>query len=146
MEPKTGYESKWTVFRPGSVVRVLNPLSFDMIFRYSEEDKQYEVVLPKGEVSELPGGNCATQGVKRIVDELIQNDKHDAMLMWDETVRKKYEDQIIVHFKEAPGRIKEESSAGPINLSIKGQESEQPEPEAEKEEVAFPSKQVAKKV
>lgn len=148
MSPATdSFKPKYRQFPPGSVVRILSPLKFDLVYTYAEENQRYEVVIRSGVPSELPGGNCATQGVKRIVDELIQQSKDDQMLMWDEKVREKYEDQFIIHFKDAPGRIEQSVQAGPIDLSIKSEDKSTVEtPPEPTEEVAFPGKPAPAKV
>lgn len=134
-----GFEPKYRHFHPNSRIWVQNPFDHDIVFQVADEkNNPFQYTMPAHAISELPGGAIATLGVKRIVDELIQNNKDDEMRMWDKGVRKKHEDAIIVRYKEtSPRNISPET--GVIDLSVKGGDMEEiATVEAPKEEEAFP--------
>ncbi len=111
-----GFTPKWRHFHPQATVWVKNILDHDVLFQVADEhNNPYQYRMPKGRVSELPGGAIATLGVKKIVDELVMTNKDDAPHMWVLAVRKKYEDQIIVKEKQAPAP-QQSGAGGEVNL------------------------------
>lgn len=120
MQPKAKsnqFTPKWRHFHPQATVWVQNPLDHDVVFQVADEHNvPYAYRMPKGKVSELPGGAVATLGVKAIVDELIQMSATDVFLMWDVNTRSKYESQIILREKQAPV-MQEIAHGGEVNLA-----------------------------
>lgn len=111
------FQPKWRHFHPNSTVWVNNPLGHDVTFQVADEFNQpYTYRMKAGKTSELPGGPIATLGVKKLVDELIQNDPKDVFNQWDVNVRAKYEKDIILRIKEAPQNA-ERQKAGEIDLT-----------------------------
>ena len=158
------YKPRWRHFHPLDTVWVENP--FDEVLSWQVADEHnvphiYEID-PNG-VAELPGGLIATLGVKQIVDRLITEDGKQVQ-MWDENLRKQYEDKIIKRFKPAPAssRVQRSKGGGRINLtSDSNVDAEQetttpapapttaPEPEPQPEEefpelASSPSEELAK--
>lgn len=114
------YKPRWKHYHPQSTVWVQNPFDYDIVYQVADEHNiPYTYRLPANKISELPGGAIATLGVKEIIDTLIQNDKKDQLRIWDEEIRTKYEQQVIVRVKEAPVNISQSSPAGEIDLSVK---------------------------
>lgn len=141
MQPSTadGYKPKWRHFHPQSTVWVQNPLSHDVVFQVADEhNNPYQYKLPQNKTSELPGGAVATLGVKAIVDELIQNDKNDVLRIWDEQVRSKYEEQVILRIKEASVRPQASGPVGEIDLSVTASDEAPDDVPESTEETAFP--------
>ena len=123
MQPQSSnadqFTPKYRHFHPQSTVWVLNPFDHDVFFRVADEsNNQSEFRIQAHERAELPGGSIATLGVKAIIDEMIQNDKDDVLRLHDASVRKKYEDKVILRVKEAPSAVTASSASGPIDLSI----------------------------
>lgn len=119
-QPNSGFKPKWRHFHPAARIWVQNPFDHDVVFKVADEyNRPWMYRLPAGKVSELPGGSIATLGIKAIVDELIQNSKDDAMLMWDQGVRKKHEDTIILREKENKP-LADAEHPGEINLAVQG--------------------------
>lgn len=133
-----GFRPKWRNFHPLTRVWLQNPFDHDVIFQVADEQNgRTRYRLPAHKVSELPGGAIATLGVKAIVDELIQNDKNDAMRLWDENVRAKHEKNVILRIKEtSPSRSNR--PGGEIDLSVASDEDNAELPAASQEEEAFP--------
>lgn len=149
------YQPKWRHFHTQDVVFVKNPFEFSIFFKVADEhNQQWEYEMPAGKISELPGGMIATLGLKQIVDRLIGQHKEDAIRIWEPSVRKKYEDQVIVKVKLAPNTAANTPS-GPVDLSASAEEDdteqvaesqslessgiEEQQPKA-KAETAFPAK------
>lgn len=143
-----GYAPKWRHFHPQSTVWVQNPFDHDVVFQVADEhNTPYQYRMPKGRVSELPGGAVATLGVKAIVDELIQVNKEDVFHMWDASVRAKHEAAIIVRYKEAP--ISQEiQRGGEVNLATTDRDfaAEEEEIAEEPEEIAFEDQPTAEEI
>lgn len=138
--PNDQFKPKWRHFHPQATLWVQNPFDHDVVFQVADEHNvPYQYRMPAGKVSELPGGAIATLGVKAIVDELIQKDKRDVFLMWDEATRRKHEDSIILRLKEAPV-LQEISQGGEVNLVSSDPEfiPEDEEAEAAKDEPEVP--------
>jgi hypothetical protein len=113
------FAPRWRHFHPQSTVWVQNPFDYDVEFRVADEmNVQYLYKLPANKISELPGGLIATLGIKELVDQLIMNNKEDALRIWDKDIREKYEDQIIMRIKEAPLHERA-SEGGEIDLGVK---------------------------
>lgn len=136
-----GYLTKWRHFHPQSTVWVKNPLGHDVVFNVADEhNNPYQYRMPQGKTSELPGGAVATLGVKAIVDELIQSSPTDSLAMWEIGVRSKYEAEIIVRYKEAPTRVKNQET-GEINLgTVSNNDEEEVEIVEEEEAPNYPTK------
>ena len=118
-----GYTPRYRQFAPQSIVWVQNPFDHDVEFQVADElNRPFMYVLPSHKVSELPGGSVATLGVKKIVDELIQNSEKDTLSIWDLPIRAKYEEQVIVREKDAPSRTEQTTAGGTIDLSVKSTE------------------------
>ena len=146
MESKTAtkqdaYKPRWKHFHPQSTVWVKNPFDHDVEFQVADEyDRPIKYVMPKGKVSELPGGAVATLGVKRIVDELIQNSPTDKGRMWDENVRTKFEngdaeagvEGIIIREKQAPNKSIPSTPDGAVDLSVEDNKNKTEEESTEK--------------
>lgn len=135
-----GFTPRYRNFHPQATVWVQNPFNHDVIYQVADEmNRPFKYKLPANQISELPGGAVATLGVKAIVDEMIQNDKDDALSIWDLNVRAKYEDKVILRVKEAPLKTDAKLPTGEIDLSVKGEVAAEKEPEAEAPaETAFP--------
>lgn len=134
-----GFKPKWRHFHPNDRVWVKNPFDHDVVFQVADEyNRQFKYRLPKGKISELPGGAIATLGVKALVDELIQDNAEDSLLMWDERVRAKHEKSIIQDVRSTAPKADSEHP-GEINLASNNNTvpQEEPEPETPPEE-AFP--------
>lgn len=130
------FKPKYRHFHPQSVVWVQNPFSHDVVYQVADEyNRPYQYRLPAGKVSELPGGMIATLGIKEIVDELIQNSKEDIVHIWETGVRQKYEDQIIMRFKEAPEHETVAGGGAEVNLGVRGKKAEQFDEDAPEEVV-----------
>lgn len=134
-----GFKPKWRHFHPMDRVWVNNPFDHDVMYQVADEyNRPYKYVLPAHKVSELPGGAIATLGVKAIVDELIQNTPSDEMRMWDENVRKKHEDSIIMREKQIVP-MDDPTRPGIVDLSVKTADVPEAATEAPKApEEAFP--------
>lgn len=147
MQPNTrgdSFKPKWRHFHPQARVWVLNPFNHDVEFKVADDyNNQYTYKMPANSTSELPGGMIATLGLKAIIDEMIQNNSEDLLRIWDEDVRKKYEDQVIQKVKEAPeNRFAKNGPAGEIDLGVKEDDNDEPQEiidEAKEEEKAFPA-------
>jgi hypothetical protein len=115
--PRTdGFKPKYHHFHPNDRVWLRNPFDHDVVFQVADEyNNPFKYRLPRGKVSELPGGAIATLGVKAIVDELIQNSEQDNLLMWDERIRAKHEKAIIVQVRSMSPRV-DANRPGEINL------------------------------
>lgn len=125
------FEPKWRHFHPQSTVWVQNPFDHDVIYQVADEQNVgYQYRLPANKVSELPGGMIATLGVKEIVDQLIMNDKSDALRIWDKEVRLKYEEKVILRVKDAPAQVASQSEGGEIDLSVTGEGLDLTKPDA----------------
>jgi len=135
-----GFKPKWRHFSPLSRVWVQNPFDHDVIFQVADEyNRRFKYIIPAMKVAELPGGSIATLGVKKIVDELVQNTKGDEMRMWDENVRRKHEDNIIVRIKETRPAAESMGEGGVVDLSVSdGEVAEVEQPKAKEPEAAFP--------
>jgi len=115
------FKPRWRHFSVNSTVWVQNPFDEEVRWQVADDHNNpvwYKVDARK--VAELPGGPIATLGVKRIVDEMVQNEKYnedgDAMRIWEPEVREKYETKIIIRIKEDP-RLKVESTADEVDLT-----------------------------
>lgn len=132
MQPQTAsdqYAPKWRHFHPQSTVWILNPFDHEVIFHVADENnRKSSFRIGPRERAELPGGPIATLGVKAIIDELIQNSKEDILSLYVASVRKKYEEQVILRVKEAPAAVTTDPEKGTVDLSI-GED-----PKAKKEE------------
>lgn len=131
-----GFRPKYRHFHPLDRVWVQNPFEHDVVYQVADEYNQpFTYRLPKGRVSELPGGAIATLGVKRIVDELIQNNGDtEVALMWDTNTRSKHEANIILRIKNTtPGT--NPATPGEVDLSVK---SDKDVPATEEEPVVEP--------
>lgn len=128
------YESKWRTFSPQATVWVQNPLDHDVVYKVADEyNQQFEYVIPRGKVAELPGGKIAELGLKRIVDEIIQNSKEHAR-MYQKEYRSQVEDEVILRVKEAPAPKAGVVNTGPIDLSSGDINAEAEKPVKEEEE------------
>lgn len=113
-----GFKPKWRHFHPQATVWVNNPLDHDVTFNVADEfDNPHKYRMRAGKTSELPGGAVATLGVKAIIDELIQNDPKDVFSQWEDNVRRKWEDKIILRIKEAPMSA-QMVQRGEVDLSV----------------------------
>lgn len=131
------FTPKWRHFDVQSTVYLRNPFKEDIVFQVADEhNTPYHYKLPAGQLCELPGGAIATLGVKEVVDRLIGENPDDAIRIWEKSVRKKYENQVIERIKEAPKR-EASNPTGPIDLGS-GQDQVSEEATADKPEEAFP--------
>lgn len=132
------FKPRWRHFHPQSTVWVQNPFDEDIVFKVADENnQQYEYIIKANKLAELPGGMIATLGVKEIIDALISQNKQDLLRIWDESVRAKYEEQVIVRIKEAPLN-KATTPSGKIDLSVSQEDSEE-----EVETIEAPAKEEA---
>ena len=133
------FAPKWRRFHPQSIVWVNNTLSHDIEFKVTDEyGRPFKYRLPAGKVSELPGGKVAELGLKKIVDETIQNGGEQTR-MWEPTYRGEIEKDIILRIKEAPAPQAEDIASGVINLASNEQLEEKDDAEvAEKPETINP--------
>lgn len=108
---------KWRHFGTQTRVMVQNILDHDVVFEVADDDDiPYSYVMPKGKVSELPGGLIATLGVKALVDQLIANEG-EMLRMYDQGLRAEKEELIIQQVvdiklkrKEGPNGVTDLSS------------------------------------
>jgi hypothetical protein len=142
MNPKTatntpradGFKPKYRHFHPNDRIWIQNPFDHDVVFQVADEyNRPFKYRLPAHKVSELPGGAIATLGVKAIVDELIQNSKGDEMQMWNENVRRKHENDVILREKRTE-LATDPDRPGEVDLSVRSND----EAEAVDEEVSTP--------
>lgn len=133
------FKPKWRHFHPQATVWILNPFDHDVVWKVADENgNQSEFRVQARERAELPGGSIATLGLKVIIDEMIQNNKDDALRLHDLSVRASYEENVILRVKEAPQSVTSNSNSGPIDLSINVDENkEAPKEEQVKETEAF---------
>jgi hypothetical protein len=135
-----GFKSKFRQFHPLDRVWVKNPFTHDVVVQVADEyNRPFLYRLEAGRVSELPGGSIATLAVKAIVDELIQSNESEIMRIWEEGVRARHEDNIIVRFKQTTSAV-DSATPGEINLTVPSDslpEEEEPE-QPRAPEQAFP--------
>jgi len=140
MQPQAGdqYQPKWTHYHPQSTVWVLNPFDHVVTFQVADENNvQSTFSIKARERAELPGGPIATLGVKKIVDEMIQNSKHDVLSLYEAGTRARYEKKVVLRIKDAPRAVTTDPGVGEsIDLSIGGGD-EKEEEEVEKEAKPF---------
>lgn len=134
-----GFKPKYRHFHPMDRVWVQNPFDHDVVYQVADEyNRPFRYRLPAHQVSELPGGAIATLGVKAIIDELIQNTQGDEMSMWDENIRRKHENDVILRVKQT-SPVGDPSTPGEVDLSVKSNEVPAPVAEAPAPpEEAFP--------
>lgn len=137
---ETGFKPKWRHFHPLDRVWLQNPFDKDIVFQVADEyNRPFKYLLRAHEVSELPGGAIATLGVKRIVDQLIQNNKDDTAKLWDPGIRAKYEADVIMRIKEGRAPATDGGVPGVVDLSVQKTDSNiAPPPPAKPAEEAFP--------
>lgn len=147
MQPQNspdGFKPRYTHFAPQAIVWVQNPFDHDVVYQVADElNRPFQYKLPAKKVSELPGGSVATLGVKRIVDELIQNGvdeqgRSEAFNLWEPTTRAKYEKQVVLRIKEAPSKAEQTSAAGEIDMSVKREAEVSPQENEELDEPVVP--------
>jgi len=138
-----GFQIKWRTFHPQSIVWVLNPFDYDVEFDVADEaNNQYHYRILAGDTVELPGGSVATLGVKKIVDEMIQNNPTDVFSMWEKAVREKYEEKIIIRVKQEPANEVSIETGEIVLKSIKKdtKKEEVEKVEVKEEKPVFPKK------
>lgn len=113
------YKPKWRHFNPGDRVTIQNPFDHDITWDVFDETRNAKVTYRVGanQRAELTGGLVHTLGVKRIVDEMMQQDKK-RLLMNDIVERAKYEEQIILRLKSAPSTIAQRTTQGHYEVDL----------------------------
>lgn len=138
-----GFKPKYRHFAPNSTVWITNPYDKDVTFQVADEyNRPWQYRMPAHKVSELPGaGGIATLGVKALINRMIY-DSPDAGLIWDEGVRRKYEDQVIQRVKETNTNATI-TETGEVDLSLKTEEAQTANEKPKKvPEEAFPGLKV----
>ena len=107
VENKRQYQARYRHFHPADRLVLRNPFEEDIEFLVADDSgRQLEYVMPANERCELPGGACATLGLKTIVDRMIQEDSEDDpglyLNIYNPDIRKKYEEKVILRYVPAP--------------------------------------------
>lgn len=137
------FQPRWRHFHPQATLFLKNPFDDDITFQVADENNiPYSYRMPGRKVSELPGGAIATLGLKTIVDRMIGDKGEDLLRIWDQNVRKSYEDLVIVRERAAPQHAGKNGPSGPINLTAADEDlnadDERVTAETSVEEPAFP--------